>query len=91
MDGTNHTANRPVERGAVRPATDRLTLDWETWRAVLRPLAPLDRRVVLWRFVEGLTFDAIGGRLGFTLEGARQVLVRALGVMLDRAELPVGD
>lgn len=45
---------------------------------VLARLSPRQRDVLVWRFAEGLTYEEISARLGFTREGARQAVLSAL-------------
>jgi RNA polymerase sigma-70 factor (ECF subfamily) len=49
----------------------------------LRSLAEDDRRVLLWRHVEGLTFQQIAARLGCSTAWAKQLCDRAGGRLKD--------
>jgi DNA-directed RNA polymerase specialized sigma24 family protein len=44
----------------------------ELVRRALELVAVRDRQVLAWRHDEGRTFEAIGARLGLTLQGARK-------------------
>ena len=57
---------------------------------LLRSRAVLDPRQHRWHHDDGLTFEAIGGRLGISADGARKLWVRAL-IFLKRDLGPDND
>jgi RNA polymerase sigma-70 factor (ECF subfamily) len=73
---------RPVpEPAAALPSPSDEVLAREEAKAVERALRELPenyRHVVLWRYQEGRSFEAIGKALGITANAARKLLLRAI-------------
>lgn len=60
---------------------------YEWWLHLLDAISPRDGRALVLHTLHGLTFEAVGERLGTTRARADQLFRRAARLLVDRREL----